>query len=984
MRNPGIWLPALVLAGLNHAGAVDIAKTETEDLRLLYFDPTETYLVPHVGRSFENSLEFQREIFHWDPWDDRTTVLLKDFADYGNAGARSDPNNAVLIDIAPLSHTFETFPATERMFMLANHELVHVATMDAWATQESRWRRFFGGKVRPISEQPGTILWSYLTTPRVAVPRWYLEGSAVFMETWMSGGIGRAQGGFDEMVFRSMVRDEAHFYDALGLVSAGTQTDFQVGVNAYLYGTRFMSYLGYQYSPEHVIEWLSRNEGSERYYAKQFKHVFGLPLADAWQDWIIWEHEFQGANLDAVREFPTTQYEQLVTEPLGSVSRAFIDSETRTLYGAFRYPGVVAHVGALSLDDGSVERLTDIKGPMLYRVTSLAWDPDSKTLFYTTDNHWYRDIVALDVTTGKSRRLFKNARIGELVFNPTDRSLWGVRHLNGISTLVQIPYPYEEWTQIHSWPYGQNLSDLDISPNGKLLSASIDQISGDQTLQVFYIEPLKQGEVTPMARFDFGVAIPEGFVFSPDGRYLYGSSYYTGVSNIFRYEIQTGEIEAVSNAETGFFRPIPLEDGRVVVFAFTGQGFIPALIAAEPIEDVSAITFLGRQIAEKHPIVREWQVGSPADIDLDSRIVNEGVYKPIRELGFESWFPIIQGYKDSIAGGARVNFSDPLGLSSLFMTLSYSPDNALPSDEKLHGEIAFQHVALEAIPGVWTAKYRYNFADFYDIFGPTLHSLKGSSISVDYEKALIFDLPKRLDLKVGAAHYTNLDRLPNFQNVPTAVKDLTRAGVELDYSHVRKSLGAVDDEKGYRWDFITGAEYRQGDTVPKFFGTFDFGFALPLKHSSIWIRNAAGFADGNRSDELANFFFGSFGNNYVDDAEVKQYREWSRFPGFEIDTFGGRSFGRAMLEWNLPPIRFERAGTPGFYTTWGRPALFTSAIVTNPNSSVEQTRTNIGGQIDFRFTVVHRLDMTLSFGYAVGYLKGDRADDEFMISLKVM
>ena len=89
-------------------------------------------------------------------------------------------------------------------------------------------------------DHPETILYSYLVTPRVSVPRWYLEGSAVFMETWMSGGLGRAQGAYDEMVFRSMVRDEAHFYSPLGLVSEGTHVDFQVGVNAYLYGTRFI------------------------------------------------------------------------------------------------------------------------------------------------------------------------------------------------------------------------------------------------------------------------------------------------------------------------------------------------------------------------------------------------------------------------------------------------------------------------------------------------------------------------------------------------------------------------------------------------------------------------------------------------------------------------------------------------------------------------------------------------------------------------
>ena len=44
------------------------------------------------------------------------------------------------------------------------------------------------------------------------------------------------------MVFRSMVKDDTHFYEPLGLVSEGIKVDFQAGMNSYLYGTRFMSY----------------------------------------------------------------------------------------------------------------------------------------------------------------------------------------------------------------------------------------------------------------------------------------------------------------------------------------------------------------------------------------------------------------------------------------------------------------------------------------------------------------------------------------------------------------------------------------------------------------------------------------------------------------------------------------------------------------------------------------------------------------------
>ena len=133
---------------------------------------------------------------------------------------------------------------------------------DVASEEDRRWRRFFLGKVSPQWQNPESLLYSYLTVPRFNSPRWYNEGGAVFLETWMGGGVGRAQGGYDEMVFRAMVRDNAHFYDPLGLASRGVKTSFQVGAEAYLYGTRFFTWLAYVYSPEKVVAWIRRDEGS--------------------------------------------------------------------------------------------------------------------------------------------------------------------------------------------------------------------------------------------------------------------------------------------------------------------------------------------------------------------------------------------------------------------------------------------------------------------------------------------------------------------------------------------------------------------------------------------------------------------------------------------------------------------------------------------------------------------------------------------------
>ena len=950
---------------------------ETKDLRLVYLEPAQAYIAPHVGRCFENSLAFHRKLFAYTPAQ-KVTVLLTDFADFGNAGATSVPRDAVTLKIAPLSYAYETFTANERMNYLMNHELAHVVTMDQATGSDLFFRRLFAGKVGPLAQHPESMLYFYLTVPRVSSPRWYLEGIGVFLDTWMAGGLGRAQGAFDEMVFRSMVKDGSRFYDPLGLVAEGTKVDFRVEANSYLYGTRFMSYLAQENGPESLVRWTSRTPGSKAYSAAQFQKVYGKPLGEAWRDWILWEHEFQKANLEAVRQYPTTPYKDLSRQALGSVSRAYVDAAQGKIYAGLNYPGIVGHVGAISLEDGSTSKLHDIKEPKVFIVTSLAYDPDRRTLFYTADNNAYRDLVALDPETKKTRLLLKDARIGELVFNRVDRSLWGVRTFNGICTLVRIPHPYKEWHKLYSWPYGEVAYDLDLSPDGGLLSASVGEINGQQTLRVMKTEALLAGDPTSTGQLDFGTAIPSNFVFSPDGRYLYGSSYYTGVSNIFRYELATGTREAVTNAETGFFRPIPLGGDRLIVFRYTGEGFVPAEIEAKPLEDISAITFLGQQLAEKHPVVKTWMAGSPANVPIESLVTKKGPYSPFRALGLESIYPVVEGYKVYPAYGVHVRLSDPIQLNGASLTASFTPNSGLPEKERVH--LAAEYRRYE-----FGAAFKLNPADFYDLFGPTKTGLKGYSMGASYLKTLVYDAPRKLDLTVDATYYGGLERLPDFQNVPTDIDSTLATRARLSYTHVRQSLGAVDDEKGLEWDTVFAGDLVKGKSYPKLLSDLDLGFALPLKHSSIWLRSSAGYSSGDREEPFANFYFGGFGNNWVDHRAEKRYRQWYSFPGVELNEIGGTNFAKSMLEWNLPPLRFRGAGRPGFYLSWARPALFASGIVTNmDDATLRRTVTNVGGQLDFRLNMLSQLDLTLSLGYARAFEDGARARNEYMVSLKLL
>ena len=974
----------LVTGVLPTPAPAEMKIVETDQVQVVYFSPAADYVAPYVTQALLNSLAAQKALFGYQP-DGKIDVFLQDFADRGNASAvLGAPRNRIYLELAPPILSFETFSPGERIYTMANHELVHTVVGDQANAADMKARRWLGGKVLQVPEHPESALYNYLTNPRASSPRWYQEGSAVFMETWYGGGLGRAQGGYDEMVFRAMVRDNAQFYDPLGLVSKGTEVDFQTGANAYLYGTRFMSYLGLQYSPEKVIDWLRRADGTERYYSKDFERVFGKPLDAAWQDWVRWEHEFQQRNLAAVREHPITPYKEVARRGLGAISRGYLSRDKKTLYAAVRYPGRVPALVSANLETGEIKELTEIVGAVPHKVTSLAFDDATETLFFTSNNAGYRNLQAFDLKTGKTRMLLKEARIGDLAFNPADRSLWGLRVNNGFVMIVRMPYPYTDWKTVHVYPFGEVAFDLDISRDGSLVSLSLAGPDGERSgmqvmqLRVMRTDKLLEGDATPLQKFELGTAVPEGFVFSDDGRYLYGSSYYTGVSNIYRYDLHTAKLEALSNAEAGYFRPLPLDDSRLLIFHYTAEGFVPATIGIQPTEDLSAITFLGEQIATQHPVVQGWGAGPPSQVDYEASVKREGPYVPIRELQLESIYPIIEGYKDSVAFGGHARFSDPVGFDGLNVTVSYSPDDALESKERLHASVVYKHF-------LWSAGLRWNAGDFYDLFGPTKRSREGYSAFIDYERPLVYAPPETMYLVGKLAYFGDLDALPGFQNVESPTDRLTEAEIGLVKKYPRASIGKVDDETGYLWAVLVHAYEAEGKVTPSVLGQLDLGWQLPIKHSSLWLRTGAGVASGDRDDPLANAYFGGFRNNYVDSREPKRYRELISMPGFEIDALNGRSFVKGMLELNLPPIRFEALGSPGFYGSWIRPALFTTALVTNPDSSRDKVEAfNAGLQLDLQLHVLNRLPMMLSLGYARGIEGDGKGEDEFMLSLKML
>ena len=664
---------------------------------------------------------------------------------------------------------------------------------------------------------------------------------------------------------------------------------------------------------------------------------------------------------------------------LGSMSRGFVDEKTNSLIAAFRYPGRIGFLGRMDLATGKLTPLTDLDGMMLYKVTSVAFDPSTRTAFYTDQNYAYREINAIDVDTGRKRRLLTDARIGDLAFNPADKSLWGIRHQNGFVTLVRIPPPYTSFNQVKTFRYGEIIFDLDISPDGELVSASYGTRRRQAVGQGVEARPTSSWAM-PTMRSRRCRWRRRSRRISPSRRTARRCSAIpiipacrTSSGSISR----AGKHEVLTNASTGFFRPQLRPDGSLLVYDYAGEGFNPSIVQPQVREDLATVRFLGTEVVNARPELKEWGVGSPAKVPLDELVTARGTYDPLRRMRFDAHYPIVSGYDRSPAFGYYLHLADPLQFRQLSATVAVSPFNKVRGGERLHLNVEYQ------TPN-WKLTYWHNLADVYDLAGPVLRSRKGDAFIASYSKPLIYDPPRQLDVFGSASAFFGLKQLPGAQNIASPKEPALGRSRRALHQH-DKGAGRGRSRKGPRRAGSWPARTRRRATSSRSFtAASTSAWRCRGETARRGCTRMPASPGGRRFSPLAAFYFGSFRNNYVDDRPEKRYREVESFPGFAIDEIAARRYAKVTGEVNLPPIRFAEVGTAAFYLSHIRPAVFGSVLATQAPDGASHRYVDVGAQLDLNFTVALRLPMVLSVGAASGWADGDYRKTELLVSLKIM
>ena len=655
-------------------------------------------------------------------------------------------------------------------------------------------------------------------------------------------------------------------------------------------------------------------------------------------------------------------------------------------------PGGFAHLTELDLNTGKQRKLTDLYGIQLYNPAFVALDQKGGRLIYTFNNAKMRGLEVYDLHKKKVVKKKKFQRINNIVYDDTNECLYGLFSNGGTQSIVKMDHDLENPEVIYAFPFGVSVFDVAISHDGQWLSMTRQGDNGEHTLLLFNTRELEQAIFQPVELLTWEDSNLGQFRFSLDDKYLIGSSYYTGVSNLWQINLETREPEMLTNTDIGLFAPLEIAPNKLLALEFKRDGLRPVTLDRKVMTDANAVELYGQRAYENNVEALE-SVGllkNPLPkIEFGDVYNNITPYNVIKEMRFAGAYPIITGFTDSKGWnhvtpvlGYRFFFSDPVGLSSIKMAVGMSPWSHNDWKNKFHADFEWKYY-------FWTLKAAWNHTDFYDLAGPMRASRKGYMVSLAYDfvNTLVAPYSRSWGFSVGA--YGDMDALPLYQEIEVDIKSMQTASLYGKIAKTRTSLGGVMKEQGYELGAQAHGYLVGGKFFPSLDATADFGVLLPIdRNTSFWLRTAGGHNFGDAETVFGNSYFGGFRNNRLDYRNAFQYRGSMAMPGAGIDAIQAHSYAKAMAELNLRPIRLNDFGAVFCYPTWIQCSLFGGGLSAWNPGKPHQMYYSTGIQLTTEVVILNYLKTTLSLGYAHLFapegFPGGRHGNEIMISLKLL
>ncbi|HEX05304.1 MAG TPA: hypothetical protein ENH10_09165, partial [Bacteroidetes bacterium] len=243
----------------------------------------------------------------------------------------------------------------------------------------------------------------------------------------------------------------------------------------------------------------------------------------------------------------------------------------------------------------------------------------------------YSDLYLYDLEEEKEHRLTVSGRAWEPSFNPDNNKLVFVVNRDGTLDLATLDLPpQEEWTEMDKfqaddivrltdWNDGTRAYRPTFSPNGETI---LFAMSGDIGRDLMLMDVDGSNLRAAVA----GDGDQRDGIWGPSGQIVYYASDETGIFNIYRHNLATGQTDLLTNTIGGAVSPELSPDAMTLIFSNWHSDGYKLHRLDRPIQLNKRTAKYGRDYLAALP--------DPVFDDTDVKILDSDYYKPMFEQVF--------------------------------------------------------------------------------------------------------------------------------------------------------------------------------------------------------------------------------------------------------------------------------------------------------------------------------------------------------------
>lgn len=877
---------------------------------------------------------------YFDEFPDKVAIVINDSTDLTNGFATPFPYSMIML--------YPTLPSIQDSISdyqdwfheLTIHEYAHILSF------EPR-----NGVFKVLNSVFGSI-----ATPNMLLPRWFLEGIAVEIETKESAG-GRLRSSSQDAYARALTLDSKWQDFSIADINESGSTEYPFGANPYIFGSWMWSHWNNKYSKEFSKKLHTR-------YSSRVPYFLEAPLEDLTEDGFA--KNFSDAKLD-LTDKAEKQIQQLKALPITTV-KTLSHKDIESLQGSLSPDGKklatinrkdnlkkqVRIYSRLSKDpewslDESYKKLPS------GNIQRISWGVNSEALFYdrimTIDEFNERsDFFKYDLQKDKSIRLTKNlggreldinvdqARVVFVKLSPgrTDLALGTIQKNSDddeIISDVRILYAGNFQTRI-SFPTFINAHQIIFSER-----ESVKNIPSQEKLWLFDLNTLsKKPILTSYKNARFAKPWQDKILFTSD---------QNGVPNIYVSQEPFEIARPVSHTLTSMTQAFGEPDGLKIYateLTSVGNNIVTFEPSAQLTAELPKIKSLLSDRYEKPFFNQATSVSTENVYD----------YSPWRYLVPRYWLPSIYFTNDKSLVGLQTSASDPLGKHSYAIYSAFDSTVTRPQTSFSYlnqtTPVLIQSIYLDN-----SASTYFSSLDYRRQLARLSGSLQLSSLSTDLYVSSGWIWKKRgfnFNLSSNDAEYHGPTVGFVYSNTAFSGEQISpESGYHLSLNHNR--FLDKNNFTGFNETLFSGSFYQQAP-LPEH-------HAIMLRHTNRYIDNIVTNEELEPSTDYA-----TFANSSIPQFAIR---------GFPASTFLIKNAALSTLEYRFP-LRNVNKGigdTAPLYIKRFHGALVADVLQTDAfaYSKANKTYTRVFNSETFSsFGAEAKVDLTLGYHFGLTMFYG--------------